>query len=53
MSVRAKLAAFALALIGSFATGAAVGATVGPIDVADDDPGTEAPASSEHDEEHG
>jgi len=52
MSVRAKLAAFALALVGAFAGGAALGAAVGPIDVSDD-PVTEGPASSEHDEGHG
>ena len=52
MSVRAKLAAFALALVSAFAAGAAVGAAVGPIDVGDD-PATEAPASAEHDEGHG
>ena len=35
MSVRTKLAAFALALAAAFGAGSAIGSVVGPIDVAE------------------
>ena len=38
MTVRTKLAAFALALLAALGAGAAVGAAAGPIDVDGDDP---------------